>query len=156
QNQITFQHVCASFEAALARSGKALVMLQPWAQTGAAFADAQSALLYEGKIAQWPAGGGRTPLVESALALLQSQSKIARGQELKLKRRGLAGFSAGGYGLWDAFAKNKKRVQELYSFDCKDSELKADLLAQWARATPDFRLRLTGAYQMAENRNIVQ
>ena len=157
EDKVSFLHVCASFEAALQRSGKPVVLFQPWAQQGIDFGLAQTALLYEGKLGVWGKSDGRLPLVESAMALLRSRNKIARGSgDLKIMRRGLSGFSAGGTAFWAAFSTNKKLVQEVYSFDTKGTDDAGAEIAQWARVTPGFQLHLTGGFRFEANAAVKQ
>lgn len=121
-----------SFQRALIRSGKPVVMLHPWPQGGTQFGDASSAKLPH--------------LTQGILRLLRGAGYVgANHPEITPGRMGLSGYSAGGPSTIAAFRANRHLVRELYLFDPVQLATGAPHVIQWATKTDDFRLRMTGA-----------
>ncbi|WP_437876350.1 hypothetical protein [Sorangium sp. So ce513] len=130
------------FEAALAASGKAVVMLHPW-PNGTNFGAATTASL--------------PGLAEAALRLLGGTQKVGLGQGgARLGKLGLAGFSAGGLPLWQALAANAARVSEVFAFDARGIGKSEALLARWLAGDASRKLRMTGGHQLDANTAIAR
>jgi hypothetical protein len=99
-------------------------------------------------------------MVAHAFRFLHAQQLIGKGAARVARRRlALAGYSAGGLGMWGAMMNNYVHVDELYSLDTVGTPGKKGFVQQWIRErlkqtttpTPDPRLRLTGSVQMDGN-----
>jgi hypothetical protein len=134
--------VRCGFEDALARSNKPVVMLHPW-PSGLRYGSSTSAAL--------------PSIAEAALRFLWSEQRIGRDRQgIGLGRLGLAGFSAGGLPLWEALAKNRSRVDEVYAFDARGAGDITQLVAGWMGERETARLCMTAAHQLDENRAMVE
>jgi hypothetical protein len=121
----------ASFQRAIVQSGKQLVLFHPWPQGGTNFGDAATAKLPK--------------LLKGMLRLLRGHGHLGGNFPLVVPGRlGLSGYSAGGPATYAALRANSRLVRELYLFDTMFLPTAADAVIQWARRTPDFRLRMTG------------
>lgn len=130
------------FEDALARSGKAVVMLHPW-PSALTYGSATSAAL--------------PSLAEAAIRLLWAEQRVGKERRgIHLGRLGLAGFSAGGLPLFEALAQNRKRVDEVYAFDARGAAERTAMLAAWMNERPAACLRMTGAHQIEANAAVVK
>lgn len=130
------------FEDALARSGKAVVMLHPW----------PSALRYGSATSS-----ALPSLAEAAIRLLWAEQRVGKERHgIHLGRLGLAGFSAGGLPLFEALAQNRKRVDEVYAFDARGVAERTAMLAAWMSERPTARLRMTGAHQIEAHAAVVK
>jgi hypothetical protein len=134
--------VRCGFEDALARSGKAVVMLHPW----------PSALKYGSATSS-----ALPSLAEAAIRLLWAEQRVGKERHgIHLGRLGLAGFSAGGLPLFEALAQNRKRVDEVYAFDARGVAERTAMLAAWMSERPSACLRMTGAHQLEANAAVVK
>jgi hypothetical protein len=134
--------VRCGFEDALARSGKAVVMLHPW-PSGLRYGNATTAVL--------------PSLAEAALRFLWAEQRVGRDRQgIHLGRLGLAGFSAGGLPLWEALAKNRSTIDEVYAFDARGVGESVQVIARWLKERPSACLRMTGAHQLEHNRAVVE
>jgi len=131
----------ASFERALLNSGLPLVMVHPFPTDGLNFGAAQTADLPK-------ALAGIIRMLRGLGFCASTQEKVTLG------RLGLAGYSAGGSGVFASLKANRQIVKELYLFDCQETATNAPFVIQWARSTSDFRLRMTGSNQWASNTSI--
>jgi hypothetical protein len=124
----SYDWLCAGFENALKNSGKKVILVYPL-PNGTDFGIAQSS-------------GLATPLA-NIRALLHARGKIGAGQpSVGGNKVALAGYSAGGLGLFTCLSNNTALVNEVYTFDPNGLSGKATALSDWAFATSDFRLRL--------------
>ncbi len=128
-----YLYVRVGFEDALVKSGKNVVLFHPL-PSGNSFGDSR---------------GVRLPtLLSQAMALLWSNQAVGVDTgNVQVGRLGVAGYSAGGQGLWDAFRNNKALVKEIYAFDPIGTVAHGDQAIQWACTTADARLRMVGAAQ---------
>lgn len=127
-----FGDVRAGFEAALSQSGKAVVMLHPW-PSAANFGSA--------------ATGALPGLVRGAIRFLWASSRVGANRGgIDLGRLGLSAFSAGGAGLWPAFAGSGAKVKELYLLDVNGVTAVAPQVIKWAHTTPGARLRMSAGH----------
>ncbi len=112
--------VRAGFEHAMTQSGKAIVMLHPW-PSGASFGSAATK---------------RMPnLAGAAIRFLWGRGNVgAQVAGVRLGRLGVSGYSAGGLGLWGAFANNVSRISEVYAFDAVNTSTHAGGVSAWFRA----------------------
>jgi len=142
ETNTVFTFLRCGFEDALARSGKAVVMLHPW-PSGLAYGDA--------------VGPELPRLAEAALRLLWANQVIAKNRgAIRLGRLGLAGYSAGGGALWGCLGANAGRVDEVFSFDTVGTADAAPRAIQWFRSRPTACLRMTGAFQLTANQGIAR
>jgi hypothetical protein len=142
-----YDRLCAGFENALSRCGKSVILLYPL-PSGTDFGAAAGPGL----------AGGTTPLLAQIRALLHARGKIGVGQtSVAGSKLGLAGYSAGGLGLFPCLQNNRQFVNEVYGFDPNGAGSQAGNLAQWAFDTQDFRLRLAAGFagSVATNQNIL-
>jgi hypothetical protein len=145
----SYDWLCAGFENALDRSGKPVVLLQPW-PSGIDFGTAKTASLPE--------------LVAAAIRILWVLGKLSLGvTNATVKRLGISGYSAGGPGMWAAFDATKNNndkpgqirvVREIYLFDANDTAAHSVDVVQWACHTNDARLRMVAGYRQNEHEKI--
>lgn len=120
----------ASFQQAQMRSGKPMVMLHPWPMGGVNFGGAATSRLPR--------------QIRGILRMLRGMGHIATNHKsVDLGRLGLSGYSRGGPATGQALRANREHVRELYLFDPIDLAQDADSVIQWAKHTPDFRLRMS-------------
>ena len=135
-----FVWIRAGFEDAIAKSGKPLIMLHPW-PTGAAFGLAATARL--------------PGLCEAAIRFLRAKGLVGQKTAgIKLGRLGVAGYSAGGLGLFGAFQSNTSRLHEVYCFDAVGTSTNAGGLARWFRAQKGACLRMAGGNALVAHDSI--
>ncbi|EYF00476.1 hypothetical protein [Chondromyces apiculatus] len=128
------------FERALASSGKPAVLLIPW-PSALDFGRATSAEL--------------PVLAEGVIRLLWATQRLAKQRgAIHLGRLALSGYSAGGLGLWAAFANNLERTGEVYAFDARGTQANAGMAVKWFNDKPSRKLRLTGGFQLTANEGI--
>jgi hypothetical protein len=127
-----YDWLCAGFEHALDACGRSVVMFFPLPH-GTGFGAA--------------ATGNLPALLDKACAFLWSIGQLGAGASaLPRGKLALAGYSAGGAGLWAALDANKASVSEVYSFDANGVGAQGAALAQWAWNTSNFRLRLATGF----------
>jgi hypothetical protein len=131
-----YDRLCAGFENALSRCGKSVVLLYP-IPSGTDFGAAATAGL----------AGGTPSLLDRVRGLLYARGKIGVGQtSVSGNKLALAGYSAGGLGLFSCLLNNRQFVSEVYGFDPNGAGEQAGNLAQWAHDTAGFRLRLANGF----------
>lgn len=125
--------VRCGFEAAILDSRRALVMLHPW-PSGSSFGAAETSAMSE--------------LAEAAMRLLWAKSVVCKGvANVHVGSLGIAGFSRGGVGHWNALRGNMARIREVYGFDCNATPQAAPSIIQWFNSHVSNKLRLVnGAY----------
>lgn len=132
-----------SFQRALLRSGKPIVLLHPWPNPGPHFEEAQTAKL--------------PTLANGILRMLRGMGHLGGNHPtVSLGRLGLSGFSAAGPPTCAALRANMHTVKELYLFDPMHIDADAPSVIQWARGTPGFRLRMSGGNTWAGLKGIQQ
>jgi len=131
----------ASFNRAIALSGKPIVLLQPWPQGGTNVGQAATARLPK--------------LLKGILRMLRGMGHIAVNHPtITPGRLGIAGYSAGGPNIYAALRSNRALVRELYLFDPMFLPPAAPGIIQWATKTPGFRLRMSGEVSVGSMRAI--
>jgi hypothetical protein len=127
---VFYDWLCTGLEDALHRSGKKVILVMPL-PVGTGFGVAEGPQL--------------ASHLASIRALLYARGKIGVGQQsISGNKLGLAGYSAGGLGLYPCLRANRALVNELYCFDPNDDDKHIAEVAQWAFETADFKLRLAG------------
>lgn len=131
------------FEEAMARSGRAVVMLYPWISGGDYGVMATAAL----------------PSVSSQ-AIRHLWARHAIGEHtpgVTRGRLGLFGFSFGGTSMWRALQANMSKYDEVYAFDCNDDDhIGPSLAPTWFHSRPDRCLRLVGGqYRTGDYASII-